>query len=62
MDQKTQTAEEILSKEKFSEYLLVTDKTSKIILSTTDYKAVTKQARLIRSAGGEVSIFKKLES
>ena len=41
-----------------TEYILVTDKTSKILKSTTDWYEVVKQANFIRRAGGEVTIFK----
>lgn len=58
----TTPAEEILAKEKLSEYLLVTDETNKIVTSTYDYKEVVRLARTIRGAGGKVSVFKKLES
>lgn len=40
------------------EYLVVTDKTSKILKSTTKYNEAVKLANLIRRGGGEVTIFK----
>jgi hypothetical protein len=46
------------AKESNIEYLLVTDKTSKILKSTTDWYEIVKQANFIRRAGGEVTIFK----
>lgn len=44
------------------EYLVVTNKDSKILLSTTDYYAAVKCANLIRRGGGEVTIFKSLKA
>lgn len=44
-----------------SEYILVADKTSEIIMSCLGWKNATelrKTASLIRKAGGEVTIFK----
>ena len=41
-----------------TEYLVVTDKDSKILLSTLDYYEAVKMANLMRRAGGEVTIFK----
>lgn len=40
------------------EYLVVTDKTSKILLSTRDWNEALRLANLIRRGGGEVTIFK----
>ena len=45
-----------------TEYLVVADKTSKVILSTTDYRETVRLANLIRSAGGEVTVFKSLKA
>jgi len=40
------------------EYLVVTDKDSKILLSTLNYYEAVKMANLIRRGGGEVTVFK----
>lgn len=40
------------------EYLLVADKTSKVLLSTLDYYEAKRLANLIRKGGGEVTLFK----
>jgi hypothetical protein len=40
------------------EYLLVADKTSKVLHSTPYWNEVVKEANFIRRAGGEVTIFK----
>jgi hypothetical protein len=45
-----------------TEYLVVSDKNSKVILSTTDYKETVRMANMIRAAGGEVTVFKSLKS
>lgn len=39
-------------------YLVVTDKDSKILKSTSDFYEAVRIANLIRSGGGEVTIFK----
>lgn len=44
-----------------SEYILVTDKDSKVIKSSPDYKEILTFATIIRKAGGEVTIFKALQ-
>lgn len=44
------------------EYLVVTDKTSKILLSTTNYYEAVKMANLIRRGGGEVTVFKSTKA
>lgn len=41
-----------------TEYLVVTDKTSEVLLSTTNWYDAVKTANLIRRGGGEVTIFK----
>ena len=41
-----------------TEYLLVSDKNSKVLLSTTNWVEVKKTAGLIRRGGGEVTVFK----
>lgn len=41
-----------------TEYLLVSDRDSKVLRSSTDWYEVVKLANLIRRAGGEVTIFK----
>ncbi len=41
-----------------TEYIVVADKTSKVLLSTTNYYEAVKYANLIRRGGGEVTIFK----
>jgi len=43
------------------EYILVSDKNSKVLKSSTDYQEIKKLANLIRSAGGEVTIFKEVK-
>lgn len=48
--------------EKDSEYLIVSDTNSKIILSTNDYKHAVKTLSMIRRAGGQVTLFKSLRS
>lgn len=40
------------------EYLVVTDKTSEVIISTIDRFEAIKMANKIRKAGGEVTIFR----
>jgi hypothetical protein len=41
-----------------TEYLVVSDRDSKILKSTTDYYEAVRLANLIRRGGGEVTIFK----
>lgn len=41
-----------------TEYLVVSDRDSKILMSTTDWYEAVKLANLIRRGGGEVTIFK----
>ena len=41
-----------------TEYLVVADKTSKVLKSTEDYNEAKRLASLIRKSGGEVTIFK----
>jgi len=43
------------------EYLLVSDKDSKVLKSSTDYNEILKLANLIRKADGEVTIFRSLQ-
>lgn len=43
------------------EYLLVSDKDSKVLKSSTDYNEILKLANLIRRADGEVTIFRSLQ-
>lgn len=45
-----------------TEYLVVADKNSKVILSTTEYREAVRMANLIRAAGGEVTVFKSLKA
>lgn len=45
-----------------TEYLVVSDKNSKVILSTTEYREAVRMANLIRAAGGEVTVFKSLKA
>lgn len=40
------------------EYIVVADKTSKVLLSTPRWSDAVKTANLMRRAGGEVTIFK----
>lgn len=49
---------EVSGTQREREYLVVTDKTSKILKSTTKYNEAVKLANLIRRGGGEVTIFK----
>lgn len=56
------TAEKILKKKRITEYLVVSDKDSKVILSSPFYHIVKRQAKLIRDAGGQVTVFKSLEA
>lgn len=44
------------------EYIVVADRSSKVILSTDDYNHAVRTANLIRSANGEVTIFRSLKS
>lgn len=41
-----------------TEYLVVSDKNSKIVLSTTDFAQIRQTVSLVRKAGGEVTVFK----
>jgi hypothetical protein len=41
-----------------TEYLVVSDKTSVILLSTLDYYEAVRLVNTIRRGGGEVTIFK----
>ena len=41
-----------------TEYIVVADKTSKVLLSTTSWQEAKRCATLIRKGGGEVTIFK----
>jgi hypothetical protein len=43
------------------EYILVTDKDSKVLKSSESYQEILKLASVIRAANGEVTIFKSLE-
>lgn len=45
-----------------TEYLVVSDTNSKVILSTLEYREAVKMANLIRSAGGDVTVFKSLKA
>lgn len=44
------------------EYLLVTDKDSKILKSSLDYLELLRLANTIRRSGGEVTIFKSMKA
>ncbi len=44
------------------EYILVADKTSLVLKSTTDYKEIVTLAAFVRKAGGEVTIFRALKA
>ena len=46
---------------KETEYIVVTDATSVILLSTTDYQAARRLASQCRKAGGSVTIFKSIK-
>jgi hypothetical protein len=41
-----------------TEYIVVADKTSVVLKSTTDWYEAVRYANLIRRGGGEVTIFK----
>jgi len=41
-----------------TEYIVVADKTSKVLLSTGDWYEAVKYANSIRAGGGSVTIFK----
>lgn len=41
------------------EYIVVADKTSKVLLSTADWNEAKRFANLIRKGGGEVTVFKR---
>lgn len=43
-------------------YLIISDVENKIIMQTTDYKDAVRMANLIRSAGGQVTLFKSLKT
>ncbi len=43
------------------EYLLVSDRTSEVLKSGSDYMSVRKLAGIVRRAGGEVTIFKAIK-
>lgn len=45
-----------------TEYLVVSDNNSKILLSTENYYTAVRTANLIRRGGGAVTIFKSLKS
>ncbi len=45
-----------------TEYIIVSDTNSKIILSTNDYKNAVGTMSMIRRAGGQVTLFKSLRS
>jgi hypothetical protein len=53
---------ELPTETKEREYLLVTDKSSEVIISDADYNKVLKMANIIRKAGGEVTIFKSTDA
>lgn len=54
---------ELTPKERLlTEYLVVTDRDSKVLMSTVEYPAAVRFANLMRKAGGEVTIFKSLKS
>lgn len=44
-----------------TEYIVVSDKNSKVLLSTEDYYEALKFANKIRQAGGAVTIFKSMK-
>lgn len=45
-----------------TEYLLVTDKTSKVLKSSLDRFEIIRLANVIRKGGGEVTIFKSTKA
>ncbi len=45
-----------------TEYLVVSDTNSKVVLSTQEYREAVRLANLIRSAGGQVTVFKSLKA
>lgn len=44
-----------------TEYIVVSDKNSKVLLSTIDYYEALKFANKVRQAGGEVTLFKSMK-
>lgn len=52
----------ILGHVQLTEYLLVTDHTSKVLKSSTDYLEVKKLANFIRRGGGSVTIFRSTKA
>ena len=53
--------DEIKPKPNQHEYILVSDKTSEVLKSDSDYVVIKKLAGIIRKAGGEVTIFKAIK-
>lgn len=45
-----------------TEYIVVSDKTSKVLLSTLDYYEAVRMVNLIRRGGGEVTLFKSTKA
>ncbi len=52
----------VLGHVQLTEYLLVSDLTSKVLKSSTNYPEVKKLANLIRRGGGQVTIFKSTKA
>ncbi len=44
------------------EYILVADKNSIVLKSSTDYREIVSLAAFVRKAGGEVTIFRALKA
>ena len=44
------------------EYIVVSDKNSKVLLSTTNYYEAKKLLNKIRSAGGEATLFRSMQA
>jgi hypothetical protein len=43
------------------EYIVVSDKNSKVLLSTTDYQEARKLVNRIASAGGSATLFRSMK-
>ncbi len=58
----TKTAESVNPEESArpDEFILVTDKTSEVVLSSRDFDECRKLASIVRKCGGEVTIFKSM--
>jgi len=61
MDNNTNEVPSTPAKPTEHEYLLVSDKKSEVLKSSSDYMEIKKLAGFIRKAGGEVTIFKAIK-